>query len=84
MARLMRVASSTSSSVVTPKLVPRAACVAMACVTCGIGVAEKKRAPGADEIEVAVAVGVVEVLGFAAIDDERVGLDVSGRRGRES
>ena len=48
-----------------------------------IGVAEEKRAPGADEVEVAVAVGVVEILGFAAVDDERVGLDgAEGADGR--
>ena len=48
-----------------------------------IGVAEEERAPGADEIEVAVAVGVVEILGFAAVDDERVGLDgAEGADGR--
>ena len=48
-----------------------------------IGVAEQERAPGADEIEVAVAVGVVKILGFAVVDDERVGLDgAEGADGR--
>ena len=38
----------------------------------GIGVAEQDGAPGADEIEKLVAVNVIEVSTFAALDDERV------------
>src|SRR5712672_2697407 len=35
-----------------------------------IGVAEKHGSPGADEIEELVAVGVVEILALAALDDQ--------------
>src|SRR5260370_1251910 len=34
--------------------------------------AQENRAPGADVIEELVAVGVVEILTFAAFDDERI------------
>ena len=49
----------------------------------GIGVAEQHGAPGADEIEQLIAVGVVEILALAAFDDERFAADgAEGADGR--
>jgi len=38
----------------------------------GIGVAQENGAPGADVVEELVAVGVIEVRTFAALDDQRL------------
>ena len=66
-------ANSFSASVGAPKLVPRAERPApMAAVTCRVGVAEDHRSPGADVIEVAVAVDIDELGPFGMVDEDRL------------
>ena len=70
-----RVTSSArlaSAAMEAPKLAPLAAACWMASTTVGKGVAEDHGAPGAEEIEVAVAVFVVEVCAFGVSEEGRV------------
>ncbi len=45
----------------------------------GVGVAEDKRAPGADPVDVAVAVGVDQLAALAAIDEDRLAAELPHR-----
>ena len=67
----MSAASSTSSAVGAPKLVPRAAALDRRHHV-RVGVAEDQRPPGADVVDVAVAVDVVEIGALAALDEQRL------------
>ena len=71
-ASLTAEASSISSTVGAPKLVPRAAVSLQHRQHAGVGVAEDHRAPRADEVDVAVAVGVLDPGALRPRDEERV------------
>ena len=45
----------------------------------GVGVAEDQRAPGADPVDVAVAVDVDQLAALAALDEEGVAVDLPHR-----
>ncbi len=45
----------------------------------GVGVAEDQRSPGADPVEVAVAVDVDQLTALAALDEDRVSPDLAHR-----
>jgi hypothetical protein len=72
-ASMMRSASSLSSSVGAPKLAPQR--LGDGGDDARVAVAEEERAPRADEVEVAVAVEVVEVGALAPGDEQRVAAD---------
>ena len=72
-------ASSTSAAVAAPKLVPRCAASSTAAMHLGVGVAEDQRAPGADPVDVAVAVDVDQLAALAALDEDRLALDLPHR-----
>ena len=75
-------ASCVSSSVGAPKLAAAPQRLLDGLDDARMGVAEDERPPGADVIEVAVAVEVEEVRPFAAGDEERLAADGRRRPGR--
>ena len=81
-AAVINSANSVSASVGAPKLVPRRAARPMAAVTVRVGVPEDHRPPGADVIEVAIAVDIDEVGPFGMIDEDRLAPHPAERPGR--
>ena len=75
-------ASSLSASVGAPKLVPRRAAASIAAEHRGMGVAEDHRAPGADVVDVAVAVEVEEIRPLGPVDEDRLAADAAEGPGR--
>ena len=77
--RAISSASSTSSAVGAPKLVPRRSAASTRRDDLRVRVAEDQRAPRADVVDVAVAVDVEEVRALAAVDEERRAADGAER-----
>ena len=76
-------ASSISCSVGAPKLVPRRHGLVQRVQNRGMAVAENERSPGADVVDVLVAIGIEDVRAFAAFDEGRSPADAAiGADGR--
>ncbi len=71
--------AATSAAVAAPKLVPRFGRLDHRRDHRRLGVAEDQRAPGADPVEVAVAVDVEQLAALAALDEDRVAADLPHR-----
>ena len=72
-------ASSLSASVGAPKLVPRSAACVQRRDHLRMGVPQDHRPPGADVIDVAIAVDVEQIGPFAAREENRLAADAAKR-----
>ena len=80
-AAMISSASSFSASVGAPKLVPRRTAASSGRHDRRMGVAEDHRSPGADVIEVAIAVDIDQVGPFGVVDEDRLAADAAERPG---
>ena len=78
----MASASSTSCGVGAPKLVPMASAFSMRRENLRMAVPQQQRSPGADVIDVLVAVDVEKVRALAARDEGRIPADAAERAHR--
>ena len=81
-ASMINSASSLSASVGAPKLVPRTAASLHRRDHLRMGMPQNHRPPGADVVDVAIAIEIVEIGPCGALEEDRLAADAAKRPGR--